>query len=422
MSLFSKLTNKLKSSTPEVQHFDVLPGENPEEAASYNAEPEIGDEIDAEEAEPPPPPAREIEPVVINLPADYNLDQLLRLLVDSGGSDLHLSVGCAPVFRVDGHLWYGQGETLTQEKAVKLLKPVMSPERRKDFVETGNADFAYEIKEVSRFRGNVFKQFRGQGAVFRTIPSVVPDAEKLGVPPQILTKVASLRSGLCLVTGPTGSGKSTTLASIINEINKTRDAHIITIEDPVEFVHTSKRCLIDHREVGAHASSFADAARASLREDPDVLLLGEMRDLETIYNAVKAAETGVLVFGTLHTNSAVKTVDRIVDAFPTKDQPQIRSMLSQSLKMVVAQLLLGKVGGGRIAAHEILFSNRGVSNLIRNGDTSQLRNALLTGKGEGMRSLDQTLLNLLEKKLIHIDQVRDVCSHKGFFEKNGYRF
>ena len=368
-------------------------------------------------AAPPAAPS-----LVIEVGGRYDLKTLLITLVEHGGSDLHLSVGLTPAFRVDGELIYSKSQVLTEDHALEILLPLMDARQREHYDNNGNADLAYALPGVARYRANIFRQMRGAGAVFRQIPEKIPSLETLGFPPHVMERISQLRNGLVVVTGPTGSGKSTTLAGIINRLNETRDSHIITIEDPIEFTHHSKRCLIDHREVGTDAVSFADAARASLREDPDILLLGEMRDLDTIYNAIKVAETGTLVFGTLHTNSASKTVDRIIDAFPANEQPQIRSMLSQSLKVVVAQTLLRKKGGGRVAAYEIMLVNRGISNLLRTGETTQLENVLLTGTSEGMQPMDTALVKLLDQGLVEPSQVKDVAKNHDFFVQRGYKF
>ncbi len=367
-----------------------------------------------------PPPKQNIPKVELKIEGKYNLEQLLCFLVEKGGSDLHLSVGLPPAMRIDGQLCYADALVLNEEHALEMFLPPMDQRQRDDYETRGSADLAYAIENVARFRCNIFRQYRGAGGVFRVIPEKIPPIEKLGFPQHVMDYISRLRSGLVVVTGPTGSGKSTTLAAVINQLNENRDAHIITIEDPIEFTHPSKRCLVDHREVGSDAVSFADAARATLREDPDIVLLGEMRDLDTIYNAIKAAETGTLVFGTLHTNSAIKTVDRIIDAFPANQQPQIRSMLSQSLKVVVAQSLLRRKGGGRVAAYEIMLVTRGVANLIRNGETTQLANVLLTGASEGMQPIDSALMKLLEEGTVTEEQVKIYCNNPDYFKQAGF--
>jgi twitching motility protein PilT len=320
------------------------------------------------------------------------IDQFLRLLIQQGGSDLHLSCGNPPIIRVHGHLQRIRFRELTPADLKTLLLEVLTAEQRERFETTRDLDFAYEIADVARFRGNVFVQHRGMGGVFRVIPARIPSADELKLP-QAIRDFTRLNKGLVLVTGPTGSGKSTTLAAMVDLINQTRPDHILTIEDPIEFVHQPKTALINQREVGPHTLSFTSALRAALREDPDVILVGEMRDRETISLALTAAETGHLVFGTLHTNSAHKTVDRIIDSFSADQQEQVRAMLAESLRGVVAQQLLRKKGGaGRVAAHEILVGTPAVSNLIREGKTFQLPSVIQTGKREGMIQMDQSIL------------------------------
>ena len=368
---------------------------------------------------PPPPPPLEEEEVFIP-PANYSLNDLLNMLVESGGSDLHLSVHSPPIIRIHGDLVRMQAPLITQEKLVSILHPIMGYEQKEIYFKSGNLDFAYEIKGVARFRANYFNQYYGMAAVFRIIPSKIPSIDKLKLP-QILKKIAMFRSGMVIVTGPTGSGKSTTLAAMIDYINDNKAAHIITIEDPLEFSHNNKQCVIDHREVGIHATSFADALRASLREDPDIILVGEMRDLETIYQAIKAAETGVLVFATLHTNSAAKTVDRMIDVFPAKQQEQIRSMLSESLRGVVAQQLMKTIDGkGRCAANEILISMAGLGNLIREGKTTMIPNFIQTGRQEGMITMDMALIDLLEKNKITQKAAKEKATDFATFRMRGY--
>jgi twitching motility protein PilT len=323
------------------------------------------------------------------------IDQFLRLLVQQGGSDLHLSCGSAPVMRVHGHLQRIKFRELTATDLKALVPEILNTEQRAKLDDTHDIDFAYEIPEVARFRGNAFYQHRGMGAVFRVIPSKVLSADELKLPDTI-REFTKLNKGLVLVTGPTGSGKSTTLAAMIDLINETRGDHIITIEDPIEFVHQNKQSLVNQREVGPHTQSFAAALKAALREDPDVILVGEMRDRETVSLGLTAAETGHLVFGTLHTNSAHKTVDRIIDIFPSDQQEQVRAMLSESLRGVVAQQLLRKKGGsGRVAAHEILVGTPAVGNLVREGKTFQIPSIIQTGKRDGMIQMDQSIMSYL---------------------------
>lgn len=355
-----------------------------------------------------------------SLPNNYTLNDMLELMVDSEGSDLHLSVGNPPGLRVHGRMHFTEAEGFTQSMAEKMLLPLVSKEKSAAFSETGHLDFSYEIPNLARFRGNLFRQQRGIAAVFRVIPRTIPTMEQLKLP-AVLRELCDEHSGLILVTGPTGSGKSTTLASMINYINQTQPAHIITIEDPIEFFHKSQRSLINHREVGDHVISFSDGLRAALREDPDIILVGEMRDLETIYNAIKAAETGHLVFATLHTNSAAKTIDRIIDVFPGKQQSQIRAMLSESLKAVIAQQLLRTIGGaGRVAAHEILISRSGFPAMVREGKTSQINNFIMTNRSEGMQSMDACLVELLRAKKISMETARDIMTDPIFFKNQGF--
>ncbi len=406
MSFFQKFTRKLTA----VQEEASTPSAEPSETSPSPAQ---GPESAAPAAPTPTPEAR------ILLEEGYDLDTLLRRLVAEKGSDLHLSVGVPPVFRLHGDLVVSLAAPLTQEHARKILYAVVDEDRIEQLESSGNVDFAYEIPGLARFRANYFKQHRGLAAVFREIPSRIPTIEDLKLP-SVLADIAMLKSGLVVVTGPTGSGKSTTLAAMINHVNRHRKAHVITIEDPIEFYHPSLNCLIDHREVGQHAVSFADALRASLREDPDIILVGEMRDLETIYNAIKAAETGSLVFATLHTNSAAKTVDRIIDVFPARQQEQIRAMLAESFRAVVAQLLLKKTGGqGRVAVHEILVAEAGFSNLIREGKTSQINNYIQTGKEFGMQTMDAGLLKLLQAGTITRETVLEKCHDRNFFRSAG---
>ena len=375
-----------------------------------------------EEIPKPKPTVTAVEPQpleLIEVPANFTQDDLLRTLVNNKGSDLHLSVGEVPMFRISGDLHRSNCPALTEERARGLLAPLVSEERFKAYEECGNLDFAYEIPGVARFRGNYFRQKGGMGAVFREIPSKIPSIDQMGLPP-VLKKIAMFRRGIVLVTGPTGSGKSTTLAAMIDYVNEHRKAHIITIEDPVEFTHKNKQCIIDHREVGQHTNTFGDALRASLREEHDVILVGEMRDLDTIYSAIKAAETGALVFGTLHTNSAAKTVDRIIDVFPAKQQAMIRAMLSESLQAIVAQLLLKKLGGGRVAVHEILIGGSGFSNLIREGKTSQINNHIQTGRSIGMQTMDVGLIELLRERLISKATAKEFCHDPDVFRGHGF--
>jgi twitching motility protein PilT len=328
------------------------------------------------------------------------IEEYLRQMVELGASDLHISAGETPMVRIDGEMKRLEDRSpLSPEETVRLLDEIVPEKNRKEFEETRDTDFAHEVADVSRFRVNVFADRKGTGAVFRTIPSKIPTHEDLGLPPVVLD-LCKLHKGLVLVTGPTGSGKSTTLAAMIHYINQTRTDHVLTIEDPIEFVHPNKLCLVNQREVGTHTDSFKKALRAALREDPDIVLVGEMRDLETIAIAIETAETGHLVFGTLHTTTAASTVDRIIDQFPSDRQSQIRTMLSESLKGVISQNLLRKIGGGRVAAMEILVGIPAISNLIREGKTYQIASIMQTGKKHGMSLLNDALIDLVRRKLV----------------------
>jgi twitching motility protein PilT len=332
--------------------------------------------------------------------AEKRIQELLRHLVESDSSDLHLRVGLPPTYRTHGDLVSREGAApLTREDIETMLASIMPERNRLEYEETNDTDFAYEIVGLARFRANTLRERAGPAGVFRVIPAEILTAEQLGVSPEV-QKLCYLTKGLVVVTGPTGSGKSTTLAAMIDIVNRTRADHIITIEDPIEFVHPNKKCIVTQRQVGSHTQSFKRALRAALREDPDVILIGELRDLETVAIAIETAETGHLVFGTLHTTTAVSTVDRIIDQFPADRQAQIRVMLSESLKGVVAQVLLKKIGGGRVAAREVLLAAGSVSNLIREGKTFQLPSIIQTSKKLGMVTLNDSLFELVEKKLV----------------------
>jgi twitching motility protein PilT len=332
--------------------------------------------------------------------AETRMRALFLRMVRERCSDLHLSTGNPPLFRKDGDIVpLGETAPLRAEEARELLYAITPPDSRAEFEERRDADFSYEIPGVARFRCNLFLDRNGLGGVFRVIPTEIPSAQALGLPGQVLD-LCALHKGLVLVTGPTGSGKSTTLASMIDHINRTRSAHVITIEDPIEFVHQNRRCLINQREVGAHTAGFRQALRAALREDPDIVLVGEMRDLETIAIAIETAETGHLVFGTLHTNTAPSTVDRIIDQFPADRQSQVRTLLSESLRGVIAQTLCRRKGGGRVAALEILLVTPAISNLIREGKTFQIPSIMQTAKGAGMVMLNDALLDLVGRGLV----------------------
>jgi twitching motility protein PilT len=323
-----------------------------------------------------------------------DITQLLAFGVKNGASDLHLSAGLPPMIRVDGDMRRINMPEMDHKEVHDMIYDIMNDNQRKDYEEFWEADFSFEIPGVARFRVNAFNQNRGSAAVFRTIPSEVLTLEDLKAP-AIFKKLAMKPKGLVLVTGPTGSGKSTTLAAMIDYKNASEHGHILTVEDPIEFVHESKKCLISQREVYRDTQSFDAALKSALREDPDTILVGEMRDLETIRLALTAAETGHLVFGTLHTTSAPKTIDRIVDVFPAAEKDMVRSMLSTSLQAVIAQTLLRKVGGGRVAAHEILIGTRAVCSMIRENKIAQMTSALQTGGSDGMQTMDQSLRDLL---------------------------
>ncbi|MCK2185563.1 type IV pilus twitching motility protein PilT [Halomonas getboli] len=328
-----------------------------------------------------------------------DITELLAFSAKQNASDLHLSAGLPPMIRVDGDIRRLNVPAMEDREVRKLIYDILTDRQRRDYEEYLETDFSFEVPGVSRFRVNVFHQARGAGAVFRTIPSEVLTMEDLGLG-ETFRRLAMLPRGLVLVTGPTGSGKSTTLAAMIDYINDNRFEHILTIEDPVEFVHRSKRCLINQREVHRDTQGFAPALRSALREDPDVILVGEMRDLETIRLALTAAETGHLVFGTLHTTSAAKTIDRIIDVFPGDEKAMVRSMLSESLQAVISQTLLKRQGGGRVAAHEILIATSAVRNLIREDKVAQIYSAIQTGGNLGMQTLDAALSRLVSDNVV----------------------
>jgi twitching motility protein PilT len=335
--------------------------------------------------------------------AEQRLGELLKRLVQTSSSDLHLRVGEPPFFRTHGEMERQSGQPLTPEALDLLVMSIMPERNRAEWKETGDTDFAYEIAGLARFRVNAARDRKGSVAVFRVIPAQVVSVEEMNITHEV-QQLCYLTKGLVLVTGPTGSGKSTTLCALIDLVNRERTDHIITIEDPIEFVHENKKCLITQRQVHVHTDSFKSALRAALREDPDIVLVGEMRDLETIAIAIETAETGHLVFGTLHTTTAASTVDRIIDQFPADRQAQIRVMLSESLKGVISQTLCKKVGGGRIAAREILLTTPAISNLIREGKTFQIPSIIQTSKKLGMLTLNDALIELVEKKLVDPDE------------------
>ncbi len=328
-----------------------------------------------------------------------DITQLLTFAHREGASDVHLSSGEPPMVRIHGDMKRIEHAPLTAEDVHNMVFDIMADLVRKTFQETNDADFSFELGSIARFRVNVFRTRRGEGAVFRTIPTQVMTLDELGLPP-IMKELCEKEKGLVLVTGPTGSGKSTTLAAMIDHINETFEGHILTIEDPIEFVHPSKKCLVNQREVGRDTGSFNAALRGALREDPDVILVGEMRDLETISLALTAAETGHLVFGTVHTSSAPKTVDRIIDVFPAAQQGQIRTMFAESIQAVITQTLLRKRAGGRIAALEILIGTPAVRNLIRENKIHQIPSSMQTGQAVGMQTLDMALIDLVNKGLV----------------------
>jgi twitching motility protein PilT len=361
----------------------------------------------------PVAPAAPAAPVVSGPP----IDRLFRLMVEAKASDLHLSSGMPPLIRKDGKIQTLEegAAPLTHDDMVVMLEPIMPEVNRGEFAKRNDTDFAYEIKGLGRFRANVFQDRKGRGAVFRVIPAKILTAEELGLSPAIL-KLCRLNKGLVLVTGPTGSGKSTTLCAMIDYINRTRNDHIITIEDPIEFVHENKGCLINQREVGTHTAGFKEALRAAMREDPDIMLVGELRDLETVAIAIETAETGHLVFGTLHTTTAASTVDRVIDQFPTSQQSQIRIMLSESLKGVIAQNLCRKIGGGRAAALEILLVNSAIANLIRESKTFQIPSMMQVGRASGMVALNDALMDLVTKKVVEPEEAYLKSVDKAAFE------
>ncbi|MEK1940637.1 MAG: type IV pilus twitching motility protein PilT [Pseudomonas sp.] len=335
-----------------------------------------------------------------------DITELLAFSAKQGASDLHLSAGLPPMIRVDGDVRRINLPALDHKQVHALIYDIMNDKQRKDFEEFLETDFSFEVPGVARFRVNAFNQNRGAGAVFRTIPSKVLSMEDLGMG-EIFKKISDVPRGLVLVTGPTGSGKSTTLAAMLDYINSNKYHHILTVEDPIEFVHESKKCLINQREVHRDTLGFSEALRSALREDPDIILVGEMRDLETIRLALTAAETGHLVFGTLHTTSAAKTIDRVVDVFPAEEKSMVRSMLSESLQSVISQTLLKKIGGGRVAAHEIMIGTPAIRNLIREDKVAQMYSAIQTGGSLGMQTLDSCLKGLVAKGLVSRDAAKE---------------
>ena len=379
-------------------------------------------------AQPEAAPAATVSapaPAQVAVEGEPRLNGYLREMIARGASDLHMSSGAAPMIRDSGEMTLLDSETpLTHAELNGILMEVIPESNFEEFNETSDTDFAHAIPGLARFRANYFMDQNGVGAVFRQIPYEILTPEQLGIPEEVL-ELCWLSKGLVLVTGPTGSGKSTTLAGLIDYINRHRADHIITIEDPVEFVHPNKKCLVNQREVGTHTKSFKSALRAALREDPDIVLVGEMRDLETISIAVETAETGHLVFGTLHTTTAPSTVDRIIDQFPADQQAQIRTMLGGSLKGVISQVLCKKEGGGRAAAYEILIANSAISNNIREGKTHQLQSLMQTGKSEGMRTMNDSLIELVKSGQVSAKEayVKSVDKQglKMMFQSNGIK-
>lgn len=344
------------------------------------------------------------------------IDSLFREMPERDASDLHIVVGRPPVFRISGEMVQSENDVLTPAAAKELLYEILAPAQRQRIEEHLDLDFAYEIEGLARFRANILHQQRGIGGVFRLIPSKILTLTDLGMP-DIVRKLSEFTGGLILVTGPTGSGKSTTLAAMVNHINETRDAHILTVEDPIEFIHEPKQCLITQREVGAHTMDFASALRVAGRQDPDIILVGEMRDLETISLAMTAAACGLLVFGTLHTNSAIKTVDRLIDAYPSDEQNQVRAMLADCLRGVVAQQLVKTSDGKRCAAVEVLLGGKALGSIIREGKTSMISSYMQSGMGQGMQTMDQSLMTLVQAGKIKPEDAALKAMDKSVFER-----
>ncbi len=335
-----------------------------------------------------------------------DITELLAFSVKQGASDLHLSAGLPPMIRIDGDIRRINLPPMEHREVHGLIYEIMNDKQRRDYEEFLETDFSFEVPGVARFRVNAFNQNRGAGAVFRTIPSRVLTLEELGMG-GVFKDLSMLARGLVLVTGPTGSGKSTSLAAMVDYVNENRYQHVLTIEDPIEFVHESKKCLVNQREVHKDTHGFSEALRSALREDPDIILVGEMRDLETIRLALTAAETGHLVFGTLHTTSAAKTIDRIIDVFPAAEKSMVRSMLSESLQAVISQTLMKKIGGGRVAAHEIMIGTPAIRNLIREDKVAQMYSSIQTGSTHGMQTMDQCLKRLVKQKVVSTEVAKE---------------
>ncbi len=344
----------------------------------------------------------------------HRIDALLRVVLEKKASDLHVACGSPPMIRVDGDLTHLRWRSVREEDFENLLQPISPPRVWEEWARRGDADFAYAMGDKARFRVNLFRQEHGPAAVLRMIPPRVLTVEDLGLPEQVAAVGRTLR-GLVLVTGPTGCGKSTTLAALVDRINRTKAYHIVTIEDPVEFVHVSQKSIMSHRELGPDTPTFSAALKAALREDPDAILVGELRDLETMQMALHAAETGLLVFGTLHTNSASKAIDRLIDGFPSEEQEQVRIVLSEVLKAVVAQVLLRKKGGGRIPAFEVLRGSAALANAIREGKTSTIASLIQTGRSQGMVSMDQFLADLVSRDFVESEEAYEKAVDKDYF-------
>lgn len=343
-----------------------------------------------------------------------DISEVLKFANDNGASDIHIKSGAVPAFRISGTMTPLKVPAMSAEEVRESIYDIMSDEQRKVFEEHLELDFSFPFGNIARFRVNVFMQQNGMSAVFRIIPTEILTLDQLNAPP-IFKDIAMTPRGLCLVTGPTGSGKSTTLAAIIDHYNQNEAGHILTVEDPIEFVHQDKKSIISQRELGPHTKSFANALKSALREDPDVILVGEMRDLETISLALTAAETGHMVFGTLHTSSAPKTIDRIIDVFPASEKEMVRAMLSESLRAVISQTLLKKEGGGRVAAHEIMIATPAIKNLIRENKVSGMISAMQTGKADGMQTMDSCLQDLVARRIITRNEAMKKANNKSLF-------